>query len=133
MARTKGSIVREITERDLEQIATMSGLGMPNKYIAAVLGIPLATFSRRLNEDPRINETIQKGRASAAAQVTKTAYELAKSGKVPAMTMFWLKCRLNWSEAPVSDPEEDKLDKKEELENRKKRVDEIKKDLFSRN
>jgi len=34
----------------------------------------------------------------ATATVAQTAYNLAKSGKCPVMTMFWLKTQAGWRE-----------------------------------
>jgi hypothetical protein len=59
-------------------------------------------LERRSKVDKRIDVAIQKGRANACGQVAKTAYNMAVSGKHPNMTIFWLKCRMNWSEvSPV--------------------------------
>ena len=88
----------EFTEKDMEQIETMAGLGMPLHHIAAVIGVGKATIERHAKTNPALTEALEKGRGKAAHEIYKTAYELAKSGKVPAMTMFWLKCQAGWKE-----------------------------------
>lgn len=90
-----------LTTAEIKQIETMSGLGLKVEQMAAVLGMAKKTFERRMNDTTDAKDALEKGRAIAAQQVTKTAYELAKSGKVPAMTMFWLKCRERWREVQV--------------------------------
>ena len=95
----------ELTIEHRKQIETMSGLGMNLRQIAAVLGVTEITLKRRLAEDPDLFDTVEKGRAMAISQVAKTAYQMATSGKVPAMTMFYLKCRAGWSEKPIEEIE----------------------------
>ena len=86
----------EFTERDVEQIYRMAKLGMPMKHIANVLGICKATLERRFADTPAITEALEKGRSEAAGAVYETAYNMATSGKVPAMTIFWLKAQEGW-------------------------------------
>lgn len=87
-----------LTPEELRQIETMAGIGLKARHIAAVLGIDRATLYRRLRETTGSLATIQKGRGVALSQVAKTAYSLAVSGKVPAMTMFYLKTQGGWRE-----------------------------------
>jgi predicted DNA-binding protein (UPF0251 family) len=81
---------------EIKQIETMSGLGLKVEQMAAILGMSKRTFERRIKDTDGASDALEKGRALAAIQVTKTAFEMAKSGRVPVMTMFWLKCRQNW-------------------------------------
>src|SRR5947207_9488960 len=39
------------------------------------------------------SEELSKGLAEATAAVARTAYEMALSGRYPAMLLFWLKCQ----------------------------------------
>lgn len=94
----RGGEIRYFNEKEIAQIETMSGLGMPVPQIAAVLGSSKASFERRQGDQPEINEALLKGRARASAQVRKTAFAMATSGKHPALTIFWLKCREGWKE-----------------------------------
>ena len=94
MARAKLSL----TIRQLTDIEKMSGQGLNILQIAAILGMSKATFDRRMRDTAGAIESLEKGRSQAAKKITATAYKLAQSGKCPAMTMFWLKCRERWTE-----------------------------------
>jgi hypothetical protein len=94
MAREK----LELTEDDFKRIETMAGLGLPVDHMASILGMSKKTFERRMADTPGAIDALEKGRAVASQQVMATAYKMATSGKVPAMTMFWLKCRERWKE-----------------------------------
>lgn len=112
----------ELTVEHRKQIETMSGLGMNLRQIAAVLGVTEITLKRRLSEDPDLFDTVEKGRAMAISVVARTAYQLATSGKVPAMTMFYLKCRAGWSEKPI---EEIEAEARARAENQKRTATEL--------
>jgi hypothetical protein len=96
----------EFDERDIEQIERMAGLGMPMKHMAAVLGCSKDTMERRVKDTPEIAAAIEKGRGNAAEIVYKTAFDMASGGRVPAMTMFWLKCQEGWREGHSASDEE---------------------------
>src|SRR5688572_17396180 len=96
-----GRIKIEFDEEDIRQVETMSGLGLNMDEIAAILGVSKDTVERRMNENGDLKAAIERGRAVAKNVITRTAYEMAKKGTVPAMTMFWLKCRANWTEKNV--------------------------------
>lgn len=89
---------KDLSTSEIDQIKTMAGLGLKVNQMAAILGMSKATFERRMNDTPGASEALEKGRAQAAAHVTRTAYELATTGRHPVMTMFWLKCRQGWKE-----------------------------------
>lgn len=90
---------KEISDQDLKYIRKMGGLGQPIKWIAAMLDMSKASFERRMAEDPKISEALEKGRAEMVGAVAETAFQMAMSGKHPNMTMFVLKCRANWKES----------------------------------
>ncbi|MBL0233222.1 MAG: hypothetical protein IPQ08_06115 [Chitinophagaceae bacterium] len=98
MARPKGSGQRNLTDAEIEQIKTMSGLGLTQRQIGLILKMPLATFETVMRRDPRVRPALEEGVAIALKNVTQTAYQMAISGKVPAMTMFYLKTRAGWRE-----------------------------------
>ena len=91
----------DLSPDEVKRIETMAGLGLNVSQMAAVLNMSKKTFERRMHDTEGASDALEKGRASAALNVTKTAYSLATSGKVPAMTMFWLKCRERWKEVSV--------------------------------
>lgn len=88
----------EITQDQIRLIQRLSGQGLNMEQVSAILGFSKDTIERRAKEMPELAAAIEKGRAEASDEVTKTAYRLAVSGKYPAMTMFWLKCRNRWKE-----------------------------------
>lgn len=71
---------------------TCAGLGLKDVNIATILKMSRATMCRLYAKE------LANGRAVALQNVAKTAYQMAISGKVPAMTMFWLKCQGEWRE-----------------------------------
>jgi transposase len=75
-----------------KRVETLSGVGLDAKQIANVEGMSRATIFRLYAKE------LSDGRDKAIANVSKKAYELAMSGKNPAMLMFWLKCRAQWRE-----------------------------------
>ncbi|MGB1290544.1 MAG: helix-turn-helix domain-containing protein [Pseudoalteromonas sp.] len=94
---SKGKL--EIKEEDIDRVETMASYGLKVEQIAAILKMSRKTFYRRMEENPKIEEALEKGRSVAVYNVSQTAYQQAVSGKVPAMTMFWLKCRAKWQES----------------------------------
>ena len=91
----------EITEKEVMTIQRMAGLGMSIEQIGHCMGIAKATFNKRLANDKKFLEHVEVGRTETIRKVSETAYELAVSGKVPTMTMFWLKCRAGWNDQPA--------------------------------
>jgi hypothetical protein len=86
------------TPQDISKIETMASFGLTIEKIAAVFGVDRKTMNRHTANSPALEEAIERGRAKAEFNVSKAAYDMAISGKVPAMTMFWLKCRAKWRE-----------------------------------
>lgn len=82
----------------LADVESLAGFGLNIEQVAGFFGLREAGIKALLKRRPEIRDAIESGRAKAAARVTKTAYELATSGKCPAMTMFWCKTRLGWRE-----------------------------------
>jgi AraC-like DNA-binding protein len=92
---------KELNEKELKQLETLAGFGIKVEQMAAIFDMSKKTFERRMAEnggDNPLNDALLKGRSKAATAVTKTAYQMAVSGKHPNMTIFWLKCRQNWKD-----------------------------------
>lgn len=89
---------KPFSAEDVEEIELLSGYGLTSEQIAAVFKISKDTLERRLAYTPDGCAALEKGRATAIKQVSQTAFRLAVSGEVPAMTMFYLKCRARWRE-----------------------------------
>lgn len=86
------------TESDIQTIERLAGYGLTMEQIAAVFDRTSKTFQRLKDKDPEFAAAIDRGVRKANDAVAQTAYQMAISGKVPAMTMFWLKCRARWKE-----------------------------------
>jgi hypothetical protein len=84
----------------LQQIEAMAGVGLKVEQMAAILAMSKRTFERRMKDTKGASDALEKGRARASFTITKTAFEMAKSGQFQVMTIFWLKCREGWREAP---------------------------------
>lgn len=88
----------DFTEDDLKKVEKLAGLGISQRKIAHVFGMPYDTFADRMKKSPELRMAYDIGVANATVKVAESAFEQAVSGNNPAMTMFWLKCRDNWKE-----------------------------------
>ena len=92
-----------LSDEEIKKIEVMAGLGLKMIDISSIMGFSRRVLTNIANRDDRVREAIDTGRAKAASQVAQTAFQLAKGGKHPAMTMFWLKCRQRWREVHPED------------------------------
>lgn len=83
----------KITPDQLKQASTLAGYGLTNEQIATILGISLRT----INNKPELLQAIKDGKATAAATIMQTAFQIARKGNA-AMCMFILKCKHGWRE-----------------------------------
>ena len=97
-----GRLKKVLSVTDIEIIKKEASDGQSVASIAAQLGIPKATLDRRVEENERVREALDQGRGFAIKKVSSVAFDMATSGKFPAMTMFWLKCFAGWSETQSS-------------------------------
>jgi hypothetical protein len=111
--RPKGSGAIVWNEKEKEQAGKLAGIGCNLNQIANIMGVSPKTLDRMIEKDPTISDAISKGRDSGIGQVMKTAYAMAVSGKIPAMTIFFLKTRARWAEARDLAPEESDENKNE--------------------
>jgi len=88
-----------IDKKQLLDVYKYAGVGCSLDQIAALLDLSPKTLDRIIERQPEVADAIKKGRADSGNQVMQTAYQMAVSGKIPAMTMFWLKTRMRWTEA----------------------------------
>lgn len=91
------------TEKEIRQIASMAGLGMPVEQIAMVLDVSKKTLERRCDDQPGVKDALLKGRAVASMTVRQTAFQMATSGKHAVMTIFWLKVREGWKDSQAEE------------------------------
>jgi hypothetical protein len=111
--RPKGAGAIVWDEKQKEQAGKLAGIGCNLNQIAHIMGVDPATLDRMIERDPTISAAISKGRDSGIGHVMKTAYAMAVSGKIPAMTIFFLKTRARWAEARDLAPEESDENKNE--------------------
>jgi hypothetical protein len=81
-------------------VSVLIECGIPHETIRKhrLINVCLTTFRRAFAKE------IREASPTANQEIILSAYQQAKSGKVPAMTMFWLKCRCGWRE--VREPTE---------------------------
>lgn len=97
--RKKGSGLIVWSDEDKVKAGKLAGIGCNLNQIANIMGVSPATLDAMILRDESIAQAISKGRDDASGQVMRTAYQMAVSGKIPAMTIFWLKTRQRWAEA----------------------------------
>ena len=80
------------TDHDRQQVEQMAALGIRNEDIALVMGVHRNTISRHYKKE------LRRAATQANAVIAKTLFNMARTGKNTAATIFWLKCRANWRE-----------------------------------
>ena len=87
------------SDEERQLVSKLSGMGVKQSEICEL--IINDKTNRAISEDTlrkHFAAEIASGRAIAKSKVMKTAYRMAISGEVPAMTMFWLKTQAGWRE-----------------------------------
>jgi predicted transcriptional regulator len=98
-----------INDELLAKVKTLAAFGLTDEQIAVLVGVSEMTIRRRAAKQ------LKEGRLTASVKVIESAYKQAVSGKCPAMTMFWLKCRMRWRETDrENDNDDEKLAKVKE-------------------
>lgn len=90
------AVITDFTDKELKQLESAAGLGLNEREIAKLFSISRSTLQRRIANDQRVTEAVERGRIQAKLTVRSTAFTMAASGKQPAMTMFWLKMYDKW-------------------------------------
>jgi hypothetical protein len=93
--RAAGRPEFEPTDEQRKVVRAMAGYGVPQADIGKVIGCHAETLRKHFREE------LDKAEIEANSQVAQTAYQMATSGRVPAATFFWLKCRAGWKETFV--------------------------------
>lgn len=92
----------EPEDRERAMVEALSGYGVPQTEIAAIVRIDPTTLRERYREE------LDRGQAVANAKVAQNLFTRATGPSREAVTaaMFWLRCRAGWSEfAPANRPE----------------------------
>jgi len=100
----------EFSEEDRQKIKVMAMYGMSLEDMAGLLGVKIDVLERE-RKFGDMTDLIRSGKGQASFHVKQKAYEMAKSGEHPQMTMFWLKNEGNLDEPPVekTKPKDGKL------------------------
>jgi hypothetical protein len=75
------------TAEQRKLVRSLAALGVPQQRMCVLVGVRSPKTLRK-----HFRPELFSGFAEAYAAVARTAYEMAVSGRYPAMTMFWDKC-----------------------------------------
>ena len=76
------------TPEQRKLVRSLAALGLRQEWICQMLHFRSPKTLRK-----HFAEELSKGLAEATAAVARTAYDMALSGRYPAMLLFWLKCQ----------------------------------------
>ena len=65
-----------------------AGYGMRVPQLAAIAGVPVDVFEKRLSRDRLLRRALDEGRALAELEVSKTLFEKATSGDINAIKWY---------------------------------------------
>lgn len=89
-----------ITDKVIEQVEHLAGLGLNIEEIAEMLQISPATLARRKKDNASFEMAIRRGRLKAQVTVSNALYEKATDNKDTSAMIFYLKNRSpeKWSD-----------------------------------
>ena len=87
------------TQEERKLVKSLAAVGMRQEQICEMLRFRSPKTLRK-----HFREELDSGLAEATAAIARTAYEMALSGRYPAMLLFWLKCQV--PAAALLEPEE---------------------------
>lgn len=107
-----------------QQLEDFASAGLIVEQMASLLGYSKKTLERFMQDDPSLHDALEKGRVKPVLKVAQTAYAMAVSGEVPAMTMFYLKTRGKWKETHVVEniPDQDTQDQLKSMAEELRRI-----------
>lgn len=79
-------------EEQAKRIERLAIIGCNDNHIAAIEEMSEAQLQKMYAKE------LANGRAKGIGAVSQTLYQMALSGKNPAATFFYLKCRAKWRE-----------------------------------
>jgi len=86
------------TDEQRSIVKMLAALGVRQDYIVEIIGVHSEKTLRK-----HFQSELTRGAAEANRQVAQSLYRQATSGKCPAASMFWLKCRAGWRERKEND------------------------------
>jgi hypothetical protein len=96
-----------LTDSEYSKAEALAGQGCGVAQLAGYFGFSKPTFEVMVKNDLRLKDAIERGRGYGNGAIVGKAFEMAMSGKHPAMTIFWLKCRMHWKEPTLQVQEND--------------------------
>lgn len=78
----------EVTEKMLDQIKVLAGIGMKEVEICHAIGISEDTFQRRTKDTEAFREAYERGKAIIKAEVSKQLYNKIRNGDLGAIIWF---------------------------------------------
>ena len=89
------------TAEQRKLVRSLAAVGVPQQGMCVLVGIRSPKTLRK-----HFRPELSNGFAEAYAAVARTAYEMAVSGRYPAMSMFWDKCQSSCApEAEIQEKE----------------------------
>ena len=79
-------------DEQAKRVEKMAVIGCNDNHIAAIEGMSEAQLQKMYSRE------LKDGRAKGVGAIAQTLYQMALSGKNPAATFFYLKCRARWQE-----------------------------------
>lgn len=73
-------------------VKAMASYGVPQEDIGKVLKLSHVTLRKYYRDELEVSAIM------ANSKIAETLFGMAKDGKNPAATFFWLKCRAGWKE-----------------------------------
>ena len=87
---------RVFTAEERNQAEVLSGIGLPHRQIAVLIGCDEKTLRKHLGEE------LTRGDAKATAKIAQCLFSKAMSGDTASL-IFWMKVRAGWSERVVQE------------------------------
>jgi hypothetical protein len=87
---------RQFTAEERNQAEVLSGIGLPHRQIAVLIGCDEKTLRKHLGEE------LTRGDAKATAKIAQCLFGKAMSGDTASM-IFWMNVRAGWSERVVQE------------------------------
>jgi AcrR family transcriptional regulator len=117
---TQGSPKYSPSESDRRLVTLCAMGGITQDEIASAIGVSATTLRKYFREE------LDTAYVKANARVVASALEQAVSGKSPAMTIFWLKARMGWSEKGPKSTGADELPEEDDVLNEvDRRIEEL--------
>ena len=98
VGRPKGSGAHEFTDKQIQQIYTMAGLGFGIENISRVMNVSISTLHRLRHKNSGIQEAILKGRDIANMNVATNLYKMATDRENTQAAIFWMRARAGWND-----------------------------------